>query len=382
MTSEATERLFEQAPCGYVSVRPDGRVLKTNSTLRTWTGHDDPADLADRPFTDLLTPGSRLYHETHFRPLLLMDGQVKEIALDMIRADGSALPVLVNAVLDRTNDGEPGLMRVAVFEATERRRYELELLAAKRRAEESERRSAELARTLQETLMPPRNPRIDGMDVATGYRPAGAGDEIGGDFYDVFEVGEQHWIVTLGDVAGKGVAAAVVATLARHTIRAVAVNEASPAGILRQLNSVLLSHPTDRFCTAVLLRMHRIGDAWEVAMCTAGHPPAVLLEQGRGARTVGGPSPLIGVFPSATYEDVRFELRAGAAVLLHTDGVTEARRGDEVYGEDRVMRLLHGNTESAQGLVGRILTDVLQFQGDVVRDDVALVALRVPAARS
>lgn len=382
MTHEAAERLFEQAPCGYVSVRPDGRVLKTNRTLRTWTGHDDPADLADRPFTDLLTPGSRLYHETHFRPLLLMDGQVKEIAMDMIRADGSALPVLVNAVLDLTDDGEPGLMRVAVFEATERRRYELELLAAKRRAEESERRSAELARTLQETLMPPRNPWIDGMDVATGYRPAGAGDEIGGDFYDVFEVGEQDWVVTLGDVAGKGVAAAVVATLARHTIRAVAVNEDSPAGILHQLNSVMLSHPTDRFCTAILLRMHRIGDSWEVAMCTAGHPPAIVLEEDRGPRTVGRPSPLIGVFASATYEDVRFELRDGAAVLLHTDGVTEARRGDEVYGEDRLMRLVHGNTESAEGLVGRILTDVLQFQGDAVRDDVALVALRVPSART
>ena len=373
------EALYEQAPCGYLSLDAEGRVIKANRTLQAWMGHAGSDDLVDRRFGDLLGRGSRLFHETHVRPLLLMHGQVKGIALDMVRVDGSVLPVLVNAVLDRTPEGAPGVTRIAVFDATERRHYEQELVAAKKRAEESERQSAELARTLQETLMPPRDPRIEGMEVATGYRAAGAGHEIGGDFYDVFEVAPRHWVVTLGDVAGKGVAAAVVATLARHTIRAVAVGEESPAEILRQLNQVLLAHETERFCTAIVLRMHRVGDRWDVLMSTGGHPPAIVLDHGRVPRPLGEPSPLIGAFEDATYRDSRFELRAGMTVLLHTDGVTDARHGGQTYGEDRLMRLLHGNTEDVDQLVRRILGDVLRFQGDAARDDIALVALHVPA---
>ncbi len=196
---------------------PDGRILKANRTLLTWLGRAPDWTITGHPFTDLMTPGSRIFHETHYQPLLHVQGHVKEIALDLVRADGSVLPVLVNSVLERTRSGAPGTTRIAVFDATERRHYEEELLAAKRRAEESEQHSAQLARTLQETLMPPRSPHIDGMDVATVYRPAGDGHEIGGDFYDVFQLAGDDWVVTLGDVSGKGVAAAVVATLARHT---------------------------------------------------------------------------------------------------------------------------------------------------------------------
>ena len=177
--------------------------------------------------------------------------------MDVLRTDGTRLPVLLNAVMDRTEDGAPHVVRVAVFDATERRRYERELLEAKRRAEEAEKRLTVLARTLQKTLMPPRNPRVEGLDVATAYRPAGAGDEIGGDFYDVFAVADQDWVVVIGDVSGKGVDAAAVATLARHTVRAVAVSEPSPAGILSQLNRVVLQSPADRFCTASVLRRSR-----------------------------------------------------------------------------------------------------------------------------
>jgi phosphoserine phosphatase RsbU/P len=327
---------------------------------------------------DLLAPGSRIFHETHFMPLLLLEGQVSEIALDVLRADGSRLPVLVNAVMDRADDGAPGVTRIAVFDATERRRYEGELLEAKRRAEAAEKRLTVLARTLQETLMPPRNPRIEGLDVGTAFRPAGAGDEIGGDFYDVFAVSAQDWVVTIGDVAGKGVDAAAVATLVRHTIRALAVAEPSPAAILSQLNQVVLAHPSERFCTATILRMRRVGDRWDVAMAAGGHPAAVVLEARHPPRSVGGPSHLVGAFPSATYQDIRFEMRPGTTVLLHTDGITEGRRGTEYYGEERLMRLLSDTVASVDALVERILADALAFQGDQPRDDIALVALKVP----
>lgn len=374
--------LYERAPCGYLSISADGLILKANATFLTWTGHEAGEVAGKRTWLDLLAPGSKLFHETHVRPLLHLDGQLGEVALELLRADGTRLSVLANLVMDRTEDGAPGVTRIAVFDATERRRYEHELLEAKRRAEEAEKRLRALARTLQETLMPPRNPRIEGLDVATAYRPAGAGDEIGGDFYDVFEVSSQDWVVTIGDVAGKGVDAATVATLARHTVRAVAVSEASPAEILRQLNHVILGHPSNRFCTAAVLRLRRVGDWWDVAMAVGGHPPAVVLDAGKPPRVIGEAGHLVGAFESATYDDIRFEMRPGTTILLHTDGVTEGRRGEEFYGEERLMRLLHDNTETAEALVGRVLTDVLGFQGQRPRDDIALLVLQVPARAS
>lgn len=373
--------LYERAPCGYLTLAPDGIILKANETFFTWTGHTPGDVVGSRRFSGLLTRGSALFAETHLRPMLHMHDQIRGVALDVVCADGSTLPVLVNVVLDRAVDGTPSLIRMAVFDATERRRYEKELLAQKTRAEESEHRLAVLARTLQETLMPPRDPHIEGLEVAAGYRPAGSGDEIGGDFYDVFEVADGQWVVTLGDVAGKGAEAAVVATLARHTIRAVAVSESSPAGILAQLNRVVLAHPTDRFLTAVVLRLRRAGDRWDVVMSLGGHPPAILLAQGRQPRTIGEAGHLVGAFDFVEFDDLRFELLPGTAVVLHTDGVTEASNpdhADRFYGDERLVRALHAQPGTAQELVDRVLDDVLRFQDGVPRDDIALLALQAP----
>lgn len=376
------EALYEQAPCGYLTLDADGRLLKANRTFLTWTGFRADDLLATTWFSELLTTGSRIFYETHVRPMLHMKGQISEIALDIVRADGSRLPVLLNAVMEHTEDGVPALTRMAVFDATERRRYEQELLAQKKRAEESEQRLALVARTLQETLMPPRDPRIRGLDVATGYRPAGSGDEIGGDFYDVFEVGDGSWVVAIGDVAGKGVEAAVVATLARHTIRALAATESSPARTLEHLNHVVLAHPSGRFLTAALLRLRRANDVWSVTMALGGHPPAILVGERTDPVRVGDAAHLVGAFDFAEYDDLQFELAPGTTLLLHTDGVTEAsapgRRGS-FYGEARLLRVVHGGHAGARDLVDRILTDVMHFQANRARDDIALVALRVPA---
>ncbi len=375
------EALYEQAPCGYLSVLPDGRVLKANRTFLTWLGRTDGASVTGRPFTDLMTPGSRIFHETHYQPLLHVQGQVKEIALDLVRLDGSILPVLVNAVLEHTDTGAPGITRIAVFDATERRHYEHELLAAKDRAERSERRSAQLARTLQTTLMPPRSPHIDEMDVATAYRPAGNGDEIGGDFYDVFELASHDWVVTLGDVSGKGVDAAVVATLARHTIRALSVAEPSPAEILRQLNQVLITHATERYCTAIVMRLRHVGEHWDVTMANGGHPPAVLLKRDSPPRMIEGPTSLVGAFDHADYVDVHFRLGAGMTVLLYTDGVTEARSSRGQYDENRLLDLLGRESLDAADLVTRVLNDVVDFQNGAPRDDIAMIAMQMAHPR-
>jgi PAS domain S-box-containing protein len=139
--------LYENAPMGYLSTLPDGRIVKVNRTFCAWSGR--PADeLLGARFQDLLTVGGRVFHDTHLRPLLRMQGAVREIALDVVRMDGSMLPCLLNAVEVRDDDGAAVLVRATLFEATARRRYERELLAAQRAAEESEARS----RTLQEVV--------------------------------------------------------------------------------------------------------------------------------------------------------------------------------------------------------------------------------------
>ena len=139
--------LYENAPMGYLSTLPDGRIVKVNRTFCAWTGRS-PDDVLGSRFRDLLTVGGKVFHDTHLAPLLRMQGAVREVALDLLRADGSMLPCLVNAVELRDADGAAVLVRATLFEATARRRYERELLAAQRAAEESEARS----RTLQQVV--------------------------------------------------------------------------------------------------------------------------------------------------------------------------------------------------------------------------------------
>ncbi|HVL71804.1 MAG TPA: ATP-binding protein [Beijerinckiaceae bacterium] len=147
LLGESAEELYEGAPCGYLTTLPDGRIVRVNRTFLDWTGHDRERLLQAR-FTDLLDTPGKIFHETHYAPLLQMQGFANEIAFDLVRADGRKLPVLVNTVQKRDADGRPALRRTTVFNATDRRRYERELLDARRRAEQA---AAEL-KALSETL--------------------------------------------------------------------------------------------------------------------------------------------------------------------------------------------------------------------------------------
>jgi PAS domain S-box-containing protein len=139
--------LYENAPCGYLSALPDGTVVKVNRTFCAWTGRP-PEEVLGGRLQELLTMGGRVFHETHLVPLLRMQGAVREIALDVVRVDGSVLPCLLNAVEVRDENGAPVLVRATLFEATARRRYEQELLTAQRVAQESEARARTLHRVV------------------------------------------------------------------------------------------------------------------------------------------------------------------------------------------------------------------------------------------
>ncbi len=132
LLEESAEDLFENAPCGYLSTRLDGTIARVNRTLETWLGREREELVDTVRFQDLLTPGGRIYHETHYAPLLRMQGAVNEIAVEFVRADGTRLPALINSVLRTDEQGVPQLVRTTIFDATDRRRYEQELLRSQR----------------------------------------------------------------------------------------------------------------------------------------------------------------------------------------------------------------------------------------------------------
>lgn len=152
--AEDASSLYDEAPCGYLYTRPDGTLLRVNRVFLEWTGYQR-AELLGRRFQDLLNVGGRIFHETHFGPLLHMQGAVREIALDIVTRQGSLLPVLVNAVQKRDASGRPVLTRMSVFNATDRKKYERELQLARKRAEESARSKSELLSTISHDMRSP-----------------------------------------------------------------------------------------------------------------------------------------------------------------------------------------------------------------------------------
>jgi sigma-B regulation protein RsbU (phosphoserine phosphatase) len=369
---------YQQAACGLLTTDHTGLILAANQTLVDWVGGTHESLIGERAFIDLLTPGGRIYHETHYAPLLQMQGAAREIAFDLVRDDGSRFPVLVNA--RREVGVSDGIVHVAVFDATERRLYERELLAAKQRAEESERHARLLARTLQDTLLPNRVPDVPGLEVSAVYMPAGEGHEIGGDFYDVFQVANDDWVIVLGDVEGKGVEAALVTASVRYTVRAASV-EHEPAGVLRIVNDVLLRDQSSRYCTAVIVRCRRRPSGWGLVIAAGGHPLPLLASAER-CGPVGQHGHLLGMFADAKFHDVELELAPGQMLIAYTDGVTEARRGREMFGEEGLCGVTHGAAGgSARAVLDAVVRAALDFGGRPNADDIAAIAIATGATR-
>jgi phosphoserine phosphatase RsbU/P len=380
MADDTIDDLWDAAPCGFLATRADGTVVKANRTFLDWSGYGHDDVVGRRRFQDLLAPGDRIFHETHYAPLLRLQGTVREVAVEVVAADGRRLPALVSSAVRPGPAGEPSLVLTTVFDAADRRSYERELLRARREAEASEARARLLAQTLQESLIPPAPPEIPFLDVAAAYRPAGRGDEVGGDFYDVFETRRGDWVVVLGDVCGKGARAAAVTALARYTVRAAAVRTRRPRAVLSALNDALLTQSPELFCTAVYGRVRCHGDAdCRLTVASGGHPLPLRTTPSTDPQRVGRPGSLLGVLSAPTLHDTTVDLRPGDTVTMFTDGVTEARRGSELFGDDRLHAVLAAHrSDPAAAVAAAVVDEVLAFQAGVARDDIAVVVLRVP----
>jgi PAS domain S-box-containing protein len=152
---ETADELYESAPCGYLSTRTDGRILRVNQTFLTWTGHRREDLVGKKRFQELLSPGGRIYHETHYAPLLRLQGAVREIAVEVECADGRRLPALVNSVMHRDASGQPRVIRTTVFDATGRKEYERELLRARQKAERADKLKADFISMISHEIRTP-----------------------------------------------------------------------------------------------------------------------------------------------------------------------------------------------------------------------------------
>lgn len=366
-----------EPPVGYVVTDPRGLILHANDRALSWLGADRSAVVDQVRFPDLLAGGGRIFYETHLSPTLLMSGWAGALAVDLATPDGP-MPIFVTAALDRNGDGEPAQIRLALVDAAERRSYELELLAERRRAESSELHARLVALTLQQVLVPPGVPRIAGLDLGAAFRPAGAGDELGGDFYDIFELNDGAWYLVVGDVCGKGVEAAVVTALARNTVRAEAVRAESLTEILTVLNSALLVHEAERHCTVAIVRLVQREVGWRATICCAGHPLPLWRGPEASVASVGLPGSLLGILPEVRLHEDTVDLGPGTMLVLYTDGIIEGRLSDELFGEPRLVELVAKGVGDAQALADDIMRGVVDFQDGNTADDAAVVVARVP----
>lgn len=371
MTPESAEDLFEDAPCGYLSCELDGTIARVNRTFERWTGHEREA-LVGRRFHDLLTPAGRIYHETHYAPLLQMQGSVREIALEVVAADGTRLPALVNSVVHRDAQGQPASIRTTVFDASDRRRYEQELLEARRREQD-------IAQQLQRSLLAGELPSSPELDVAVSYRPAVRGLEVGGDWYDAFWLGGERAIgLVVGDVVGRGIEAAATMGQLRSAVRALASTGLGPAALLEALDAYAARHGVGRMTTVAYAQID-VGSG-DVRHACAGHPPPIVLEPGREPRHVweGRSAPVDAALVSGRRPEATLRLGAGATLLLYTDGLIERRAHSLSAGLDRLLEEIVAHREQ----------DVASLVAGVVRalaerdqpDDVCLLGARRAAA--
>jgi PAS domain S-box-containing protein len=234
-----------------------------------------------------------------------------------------------------------------------------------------------VARTLQSSLLPEAIPEIPGWEVAALYRPAGQESDVGGDFYDLWDV-DGDWLMMIGDVTGKGVGAATVTALVRHTARAASEFDARPAQILARIDAALRRGPAISLCTALCLRISSEGGA---TLAVGGHPLPLRLRDGE-VEELGSYGTLLGALERTRWPEVPVAMCPDDTLVAYTDGVTDAVGAEgQRWGADRLRRTLAGMGGAPPSAVRQRLVDALEeFQVGAQADDTALVVMRYVGA--
>ena len=232
-----------------------------------------------------------------------------------------------------------------------------------------------IAANLQRGLRPPRPAEVRGLDISVVFEAAGTGVEIGGDFYDVLPTDDGCWIL-IGDVAGKGSAAAGVSVAVRHSVRGLTREIDEPEEVLARVNELLLAGSTlNDFATALLIRMRREADGWSLALASAGHPPAIH-STAAGPVQLGGGA-VLGAWPDADLRRHEATIGVGDTVVLCTDGWHEVGPPQAHRGPDALAEAVHSNAGlELQQLTARLRGDALARGAGTLRDDMVILAVR------
>ncbi|MGV1009295.1 MAG: histidine kinase N-terminal 7TM domain-containing protein [Dermatophilaceae bacterium] len=295
---------------------------------------------------------------------------VDEVEID-VTIDGDVRALEVRRIPLSDQAGQPRSSDLVLMrDVTARRESEIQLHALLQER-------TRVAATLQASLRPTPLPTIPGCDLAARYEAAGIGHEVGGDFYDVFPLGARHWGIVLGDVSGKGAQAAATTSLVRYTLRTLALEDPHPSRVLTKLNTALLREgDPERFCTLVFAVCRPSDTAVDLQLSLAGHPPPLLRRRDGRVEPVGLPGSALGLFPDPHLRETSLQLSPGDELLLFTDGLTEARDGDDQFGAERVAARLSQNGGSPQPLLDQLVGAAQEHSHGALTDDVALLALK------
>ena len=344
-----------------------GRVLDVNPAAAHLLG-GSPADLHAQPLTGLLPrhpalAGAlrRAVTTEQVEVALPVDGRLRHF-------DARRQPLT-------DKRGRPAGELVVLRDITERKAAESQLRVVL--AERSR-----VAAALQQSLVPAALARVPGLGMAARYEPAGDGREIGGDFYDVFALDDGRWAVVLGDVSGKGAEAASVTALIRYTLRALASAGGAPSDVLLALNEALLRDSVDeRYATLAYAVAEPHEGGWELTLCLAGHHPPLLRRADGCVEPVGRPGTALGLIDEPELSDTTVHLRDGELLCLFTDGLLEARRGRDFFGEHRAMGVLRQARAARLDQAADLIAGAARgFAGGPLSDDLALLLLRAEPA--
>lgn len=354
-----------------IAIDATGRVVEWNPAAEATFGYRR-ADAVGQLLAEMIVPyqfrerhnaGLRTWAATGEGPALN-----RRLEVTALRRDGSEFPAeLVITPVDAP--GTPvfvGYLR----DITDRR-------AAQDLLFESRERFAHVARTLQASLLPPALPAIPGVDLGSVYEAAGAGNEVGGDFYDVFQTGRGDWAVTLGDVCGKGPEAAALTALARYTIRAAAMRDAKPTQVLATLNNAVHLQRPDRFCTVAYGRLRIDANRVRLTAGSGGHPPMLVMSPDGTVTELAAKGLLIGPFPTWNGQEVTVDLVPGASLILYSDGLTEAGHHRERFESKLADVLKTGRGRSAQAIADLLCEAAIDFAG-TLNDDLAILIVQIP----
>ena len=234
-----------------------------------------------------------------------------------------------------------------------------------------------IAETLQRSLLPTQMPEIPGIELQARFVPAGRGQHVGGDFYDVIALGDDRWLLVIGDVCGKGPEAAALTAMVRYTLRAEAAHESRPGELLGLLNDAILTQRSDYlFCTAVCARLDLQGSRAAITLAGGGHPMPLLRRAGGRVEPPPAPGgPLIGVYSDAEFGEQRYSLLLGDSLIIYTDGLLEAHAPERLLTPEALGDLARALGDQPLASLLRALENAaLGSSIEPVRDDIAILA--------